>query len=123
MRPQVSENDRQCPMWVARTKSRLMFCRSERDCRPYQVDRDRSGPIRIEHRKTGANIHYPLEADGVEFYTDAEEVLVAPGGIPMVLRELKDGNAKPFAFNCMQHIVQRMRKATSKVDYVEALAH
>ena len=39
----------------------------------------------------------------------------------MVLRELKDGNAKPFAF--MQHIVQRMRKATSKVDYVEALAH
>jgi hypothetical protein len=44
------------------------------------------------------------------------------GGIPMVLRELKDGNAKPFAFS-MQHIVQRMRKATSKVDHVEALAH
>ena len=41
----------------------------------------------------------------------------------MVLRELKDGNAKPFAFSSMQHIVQRMRKATSKVDYVEALAH
>ena len=28
-----------------------------------------------------------------------------------------------LAFSCMQHIVQRMRKATSKVDYVEALAH
>ena len=41
----------------------------------------------------------------------------------MVLRELKDGNAKPFAFSRMQHIVQRVRKATSKVDYVEALAH
>ena len=27
-----------------------------------------------------------------------------------------------LAFSCMQHIVQRMRKA-SKVDYVEALAH
>jgi hypothetical protein len=41
----------------------------------------------------------------------------------MVLRELKDENAKPFTFSCMHHIVQRMRKATSKVDYVEALAH
>jgi hypothetical protein len=41
----------------------------------------------------------------------------------MVVRELKDGNANPFAFSFMQHIVQRMRKATSKVDYVEALAH
>jgi hypothetical protein len=41
----------------------------------------------------------------------------------MVLRELTDENAKPFAFGCMQHIVQRMRKVTSKVDYVEALAH
>jgi hypothetical protein len=30
------------------------------------------------------------------------------GGVPMVLRELKEGNAKPFAFSCMQHIVQRM---------------
>ena len=29
----------------------------------------------------------------------------------MVLRELKDGNAKPFAFSRMQHIVQRMRKS------------
>jgi hypothetical protein len=28
-----------------------------------------------------------------------------------------------FAFSCMQHIVQRMRKATSKVAHVEALAH
>jgi hypothetical protein len=59
----------------ARTKSMLMFCRSERDCRPYEVDRDRSGPIRIEHGKTGAIIDYPLEADGVKFYADAEEVL------------------------------------------------
>ena len=92
-----------------------MFCRRERDGRPYQVDRDRSGPIRIEHHKTGATIDYPLEAGGVKFYSDAEEVPgEAPGGIPMILRE---------TFSCMQHIVQRMRKATSKVDYVEALAH
>ena len=39
------------------------------------------------------------------------------------LRELRDGNAKPFEFSCTQHVVQCMRKATSKVDYVEALAH
>jgi hypothetical protein len=39
----------------------------------------------------------------------------------MVLRELKTGTPGPFA--CMQYIVQRMRKTTSKVDYVEALAH
>jgi hypothetical protein len=41
----------------------------------------------------------------------------------MVLGELKDGNAKPFAFNGTRHIVQCMRKTTSKVDHVEALAH
>jgi hypothetical protein len=33
------------------------------------------------------------------------------------------GKVEPFAFSTMQHIVQRMRKATGKVDYVEALAH
>jgi hypothetical protein len=33
------------------------------------------------------------------------------------------GKAKPLAFSTMQHIVQRMRKTTGKVDYVEALAH
>jgi hypothetical protein len=91
-------------------------------CRPYQVDRDRSGPIRIEHHKTGAIIDYPLEANGVKF-TPTPNPGEAPGGIPMVLREFKDGNAKPFAFSCTQHIVQCMRKTTSKADYVEALAH
>jgi hypothetical protein len=56
-----------------------------------------------------------LEADGVKFYADA-----SPGGAPggNTNRELKDGNAKSFPFSRMQHIVQRMRKATSKVDYV-----
>jgi hypothetical protein len=42
---------------------------------------------------------------------------------PAVLREFKDGNAKPFAFSVMQQIVQRVRKATGEVDYVEALVH
>jgi putative Mg2+ transporter-C (MgtC) family protein len=45
--------------------------------------------------------------DGVKFHADAKEVLAKlPGrGIPMVLRELRDGNAKPLAFSTMQHIV------------------
>jgi hypothetical protein len=66
-----------------------------------------------------------LEADGVKFYADAEEVQakLPRRGIPMVLRELKDGNAKPFGFSTLQHIVRRVRKATGEVDYVEALAH
>src|SRR6476646_9665839 len=63
--------------------------------------------------------------NGIKFYAGAEEVLakLPRCGIPMVLRELKDGNAKPFAFSTMQHIVQRVRKATGEVDYVEALVH
>jgi hypothetical protein len=40
----------------------------------------------------------------------------------MVPRELKVGT-KPFAISCMQHVIQRVRKATGEVDYVEALAH
>jgi hypothetical protein len=32
----------------------------------------------------------------------------------MVLRELKEGNAKPFAFSCMQHIAQCMHKTPAK---------
>jgi len=53
----------------------------------------------------GAAIIDPLEVDGVKFYADAEEVLakLPRHGIPMVLRELKHGNAKLFAFNTMQH--------------------
>ena len=81
--------------------------------------------IRVENHKTGAIIDHPLEADGVKFYAAAEETLAKfpRRGIPMVLREHIDGNAKPFAFSTMQRIVQRVRKATGEVDYVEALAH
>ena len=76
--------------------------------------------IRVEHHKTGAIIDHPFEADVVKFYAAAEEVLVKfpRRGVPMVLRELKDGNARPFAFSTMQRIVQRVRKPTGEVDYV-----
>jgi hypothetical protein len=80
----------------------------------------RSGPkptIRIEHHKTGAIVNHPLEErleDGsvVEFYADAEEVLshLPRRGLPMILREVEAGKAKPYSFSGMQKIVQRMRK-------------
>jgi len=70
-----------------------------------------------------AIIDYPLTIDGVEFYAGTEDVLATHRTGYQLSFELTDGNTKPLAFSCKQHIVQRMRKATSKVDYVEALAH
>jgi hypothetical protein len=80
----------------------------------------RTGPtptIHIKHHKTGAVVVHPLEErlpDGsiVRFYEDAEKILshLKRRGIPMILREIGDGNAKPFSFSGMQKIVQRMRK-------------
>jgi hypothetical protein len=75
--------------------------------------------IRIEHHKTGAIIDHPLEADGVRFYAEAEDILarLPRRGIPMILREVDDGKSKPFAFSSMQHIVQRMRKKLELPDH------
>jgi hypothetical protein len=79
----------------------------------------RTGPkptIQIEHHKTGAVVNHPLEErleDGsvVKFYADAEAVLshLSRRGLPMILREVADGKAKPYSFSGMQKIVQRMR--------------
>ncbi|MCK1492191.1 hypothetical protein IVB14_17625 [Bradyrhizobium sp. 180] len=73
--------------------------------------------IRVAHHKTGTVAPHPLEEgqpDGtvVKFYADAEEVLAAVPrrGVSMILREVSDGIAKPFAFPTMQHKVQRLRK-------------
>ena len=68
--------------------------------------------IRIEHHKTGEVLDHPLEHDGVKFYEEAEEVLsrLPRLGVPMILRQVSDGIAKPFGFSTMQHTVQRMRK-------------
>ena len=66
--------------------------------------------IRVAHHKTGTVAPHPLQEalpDGtvVKFYADAEEVLAAlpRRGVPMILREVSDGVAKPFAFPTMQH--------------------
>jgi len=65
--------------------------------------------------KTGAVVWHPLEerTDGgiVKFYEDAEAVLarLPRRGVPMILREFRDGMTKPFSFSGMQKIVHTMR--------------
>jgi hypothetical protein len=80
--------------------------------------------IRVAHHKTGTVAPHPLEEpqpDGtvVKFYADAEEVLAAlpRRGLPMILREVSEGIAKPYAFSSMQHIVQRMREKLKLPSY------
>jgi hypothetical protein len=72
--------------------------------------------IRVAHHKTGTVAPHPLETklpDGsvVKFYADAEEILAAlpRRGVPMILRQVSEDVAKPFAFVTMEHKVQRMR--------------
>jgi hypothetical protein len=71
--------------------------------------------IKIEHHKTGAVVWHPLEevTEGgiVKFYEDAEAVLaqLPRRGVPMILREVRDGITKPFSFSGMQKIVHAMR--------------
>jgi hypothetical protein len=77
--------------------------------------KDWPNAIKIEHHKTGAVVWHPLE-DGtdngvVRFYEDAEAILsnLPRRGVPMILREVREGVAKPFSFGGMQKIVQTMR--------------
>lgn len=68
--------------------------------------------IRIEHHKTGEVVDHPLEADGVRFYEEAEDVLryLPKLGIPLILHRRRGKVARPFAQSTVQHIVQDMRK-------------
>jgi hypothetical protein len=73
--------------------------------------------IMIRHHKTGTVAPHPLQEtlpDGsvAKFYEEAEEVLsrLSRRGTPMILREVKEGVAKPYSFSGMQKIVQRMRR-------------
>ena len=78
-------------------------------------NKDWPSAIKIEHHKTGAVVWHPLE-DHVEtavakFYEEAEAVLahLPRRGVPMILREVKEGITKPFSFSGMQKIVHTMR--------------
>jgi hypothetical protein len=91
--------------------------RHRRACKVVRVPDGPEPTIQIEHHKTGATVNHPLEErldDGsvVRFYEDAEAVLahLTRRGIPMILREVEDGKAKPYSFSGMQKIVQRMRR-------------
>ena len=71
--------------------------------------------IRIEHHKTGAVVLHPLEetinGEVIRFYADAEEVLarLERRGLSMILRKLRDGNAKTYSPGGMAKVIQRMR--------------
>lgn len=71
--------------------------------------------IRIEHHKTGAVVWHPLEESTdsgvVKFYEDAEAILAClpRRGVPMILRQVREGIAKPYSFSGMQKIVHTMR--------------
>jgi hypothetical protein len=77
--------------------------------------KDWPSAIKIEHHKTGAVVWHPLEevtdSGVVRFYEDAEAILarLPRRGVPMILREVRDGITKPFSFGGMQKIVQTMR--------------
>lgn len=77
--------------------------------------KDWPSAIKIEHHKTGAVVWHPLEdmtdSGVVRFYEDAEAILfkLPRRGIPMILREVREGITKPFSFGGMQKIVQTMR--------------
>jgi hypothetical protein len=77
--------------------------------------------IRVAHHKTGTVAPHPLEEvteEGVvQFYADAEEVLAKLPrlGLPMILRDLGDGKAKPWRYSSLNHVVTRLRRRIDDV--------
>lgn len=73
--------------------------------------------IRVAHHKTGTIAPHPLEETDEKgnvtlFYPDAEEILAKLPrlGLPMILRDLGDGAAKPWIYSSLNHVVTRLRK-------------
>jgi hypothetical protein len=81
---------------------------------PNYRGREQPDAIKIFHHKTGAVVLHPLEestGDGlVQFYTEAEAVLakLPRRGVPMILRERRDGTAGPFKPNHMAKLVRKL---------------
>jgi hypothetical protein len=77
------------------------------------------GIIMVEHHKTGTVAPHPLEDAEAKFYAEAEEVLAKLPrlGVPMILRAVGDGTAKPWRYSSLNHVVTRLRK---KIDGVPA---
>ena len=78
--------------------------------------RDWPKAIRILHHKTGEVVWHLLEdvikGVVVKFYEEAEAVLaeVPQRGILIILRQVREGVAKPYSFSGMEKIVQNLRK-------------
>jgi hypothetical protein len=100
-----------CFEWLQRPENVLAGYLRWSDYRSNEVP----NAIKIEHHKTGAVVWHPLEerteAGVVKFYEAAEAVLshLPRRGVPMILREVREGITKPFSFSGMQKIVHTMR--------------
>jgi hypothetical protein len=100
-----------CFEWLQRPENVLAGYLRWPDYRSAEVP----NAIRIEHHKTGAVVWHALEEmtdnGKVLFYEDAEAVLACLPrcGVPMILRQVRKGVAKPYSFSGMQKIVHNMR--------------
>jgi hypothetical protein len=100
-----------CFEWLQRPENVLAGYLRWPDYRSAEVP----NAIRIEHHKTGAVVWHPLEEmtdnGKVLFYEDAEAVLACLPrcGVPMILRQVREGITKPYSFSGMQKIVHTMR--------------
>lgn len=109
--PEVAAAAVICFEWLQRPENVLSGYLRWTDYR----SKDWPSAIKIEHHKTGAVVWHPLEevtpSGVVRFYEDAEAVLskLPRRGIPMILREGREGVTKPYSFGGMQKIVQIMR--------------
>lgn len=85
--------------------------------------REAPNAIRITHHKTGAVVLRPLDdADGTQFYADAEAVLaqVPLRGVPIILHDPRSHTgddktkfAKLYSASGVAKLVQRLRKRPS----------
>lgn len=79
--------------------------------------KDHPNAIKIIHHKTGAVVWHPLEettkGGTVRFYAEAEAVFLGlpKRGVPMILKEKRDGSSEPFTAMTMGRRVRIVRKA------------
>lgn len=70
--------------------------------------------IKIEHHKTGAQVWHPLEEETstgvIKFYEDAEAILarLPRRGVPLILKQRRDGTTDPFKPNHMAKLVRKL---------------
>jgi integrase len=96
--------------WLQRPENVLAGCITWPDYRGRQAP----NAIKIEHHKTGAVIWHPLEeatdSGSVKFYAEAEAVLarLPRRGVPLILKNRRDGGIDPFRPNHMAKLVRKL---------------